>query len=341
MVLASVARYPTNGGGMKRREFIALICGAAAAWPLAARAQQRVPVVGLLGTGSPQSDAFRLAAVRQGLIEAGYVEGRNVAFEYRWAENDNKRLPALAAELVRREVAVIVAMGGTTTAVAAKSATAIIPIVFAIGGDPVRLGLVASLNRPGGNITGVSFLVATLAAKQFEVLHETIPKEALIGLLVNPTVSDSENNTKNILAAAESLRRKIAIIQAHTDSEIEAAFDTLAHQRAGGLMVNGSPFFLDRRDKLVELAARQKVPAIYNLREYATAGGLMSYGTSITEALRLSGLYAGRILKGEKPADLPVQQSTKVELIVNLKTAKALDLTIPLSLLGRADEVIE
>jgi putative tryptophan/tyrosine transport system substrate-binding protein len=326
---------------MKRREFIALIGGAAAAWPLAARAQERVPVVGLLGTGSPQSDAFRAAAVRQGLTEAGYVDGRNVAFEYRWAENDNKRLPALAAELVRREVAVIVAIGGTTSAVAAKSVTAIVPIVFAIGGDPVRLGLVASLNKPGGNTTGVSFLVATLVAKQFEVLHETIPKAALIALLVNPTASDSENNTKNVLMAAESVGQKITIIQAHTDSELEAAFDALAHQRAGGLMVNGNPFFLDRRDKLIELAARQKVPTIYNLREYALAGGLMSYGTSITEALRLSGLYAGRILKGEKPADLPVQQSTKIELIVNLKTAKAFDLTIPLSLLGRADEVIE
>jgi len=326
---------------MKRREFITVLGGAAATWPLAAWAQKPMPVIGFLSTGSLQSDAFRLAAVRQGLMEAGYVEGRNFAFDYRWAEGQYERLPALAAELVRREVALIVTGGGTTSTVAAKSATATIPIVFVTGADPIKLGLVASLNRPGSNITGVSFLVNTLVAKQFEVLHEAVPKTALIGYLVNPTYTNAEADTRNVLAAAEVVGQKLLLVQAHTDSELEAAFVTLTQQRAGALLVGADPFFFDRRDKLVELAARQKVPAIYFLREFASAGGLMSYGTSITEAYRIVGLYAGRILKGEKPAELPVQQSTKVELVVNLKTAKALGLTVPPALLARADEVIE
>jgi putative tryptophan/tyrosine transport system substrate-binding protein len=326
---------------MQRRHFITLL-GGAATWPLAARAQQpTMPVIGFLSTGSPQSDAFRVAAVRQGLIQAGYVEGRNAAFEYRWAEDHYERLPALAAELVRREVAVIAAIGGITSAVAAKSATATIPIVFEIGGDPIKLGLVASLSRPGGNITGVSFLVGTLAAKQFEILHETVPKAALIGFLVNPTIADAETQTKNALAAAETLGEKLLVVQARTDSELETAFVTLIQQRAGALIVSGDPFFSSRPDKLVKLAAHQKIPTIYFLREFVVAGGLMSYGASINEALRIVGLYAGRILKGEKPADLPVQQSTKVELVINLKTAKALGLNISLPLIGRADEVIE
>jgi putative tryptophan/tyrosine transport system substrate-binding protein len=301
-----------------------------------------MPVVGFLGTGSSESDAFRVAAVRQSLMEVGYVEGQNVKFEYRLAEGHYERLPALAAELVHREVAVIVAIGGITSAVAAKSATVTIPIVFVIGGDPVGLGLVASLNRPGGNITGVSFLISTLAAKAFEILHETVPKAALIGYLVNPSNADANINTKNVMAAAQSVGQKLLIVQASTDSELEAAFATLVQQRAGALVVGAEPFFISRRDKLIEITARQKLPAIYTLREFAEAGGLMSYGTSITEAIRLAGLYAGRILKGEKPTDLPVQQSEKVELVINLKTAKALDdLTVPLPLLGRADEVIE
>jgi putative ABC transport system substrate-binding protein len=310
------------------------------AWIRIVRQNHRFIESDVYDPGSPQSDAFRAAAVRQGLIEAGYVEGRNVAFEYRWAEDRYERLPALAAELVRREVAMIVAPSNTS-AVAAKSATATIPIVFAIGGDPIKLGLVASLNRPGGNISGVSFLVSTLVAKQFEVLHETVPKTELIGYLVNPTVADAETQTKNALAAAESVGQKMVIVEARTDSELEAAFVTLVQQHAGALVFGADPFFNNHRDKLVELAARQKVPTIYPLREFAVAGGLMSYGTSITEALRIVGLYAGRILKGEKPADLPVQQSTKVELVINLKTAKALGLNIPLPLIGRADEVIE
>ncbi len=327
---------------MRRREFINVIAGAAIAWPLAARAQQpAMPVVGLLGVGSPKSDAFRVAAVRQGLTEAGYVEGRSVAFEYRWAQEHYERLPALAADLVRRGVAVIISLGGITSAVAAKSSTTTIPIVFATGGDPIKSGLVASLNRPGGNITGVSFLTATLVAKQFEVLHETVPATALIGLLVNPTSPNSEIETTNAIAAAASVGQKLVVVRAHTDGELEAAFVTLAQQRVGALDTVGDAFFLSRRDKLVELAARQHIPTIYNLREYPVAGGLMSYGTSITEAHRIAGLYAGRILKGEKPADLPVQQSTKVELVINLKVARALSLTVPPQIVARADEVIE
>jgi len=327
---------------MRRREVIALLGGAAITWPSAARAQQPAPpVVGFLGSGSLQSDAFRLAAVQQGLTESGYVEGRNVAFEYRWAEDHYERLPALAAELVRRGIAVLISIGGNTSAVAAKSSTATIPVVFATGSDPIKLGLVTSLNRPGGNVTGVNFLTEMLVAKQLEVLSETIPRTPLIGFLVNPTNANAEADTKSVLAAAESLGQKLVVVQAQTDSELEAAFVALVRQRAGALMVMGDAFFLSRRNKLVELAARQAIPAIYNLREYAIAGGLMSYGTSITDAHRIAGLYAGRILKGEKPADLPVQQSTKVELVINLKTAKALGLTIPLPLLGRADEVIE
>jgi putative ABC transport system substrate-binding protein len=327
---------------MRRREFITLIGGAAVAWPLAVRAQQpAMPVIGFLGAGSRESDAYRAAAVRKGLMEAGFVEGKNVAFEYRWAEDRYERLPALAAELVRLEIAVIVAIGGITSAVAAKSATATIPIVFEIGGDPIGMGLVASLNRPGSNITGVSFLTGTLVAKQFEVLHETVPKTALIGFLVNPTNPDADNETKSARAAAGSVGQNIVIVQARKDSELETAFATLVQQRAGALVICADPFFNNQRDKLVELAARQKLPAIHSLREYAAAGGLMSYGTSITEAHRLVGLYAGRILKGEKPADLPVQQSTKVELVINLKTANALGLTVPPQIVARADEVIE
>ena len=326
---------------MRRRDFIAAIAGTVAQ-PLGARAQQApMPVIGFLGVGSAQSDASRVAAVRQSLIEAGYVEGRNVAFEYRGAEDHYERLLALAAELVRREVTVIVSIGGITSTVAAKSATTAIPIVFEIGGDPINLGLVASLNRPGSNITGVTFLVATLTAKQFEVLHETVPKAGLVGFLLNPTIADAETQTKDARAAAASVGQKLLVVQAHTDSELQAAFVTLVQQSVGALVVGADPFFLTRRDKIVELAARQKLPTIYFLREFVSAGGLMSYGTSITEAFRIVGLYVSRILKGERPAELPVQQTTKVELVVNLKAAEALGVTIPLPILNRADEVIE
>ena len=274
-------------------------------------------------------------------MEAGYVEGQNVAFEYRWAEDQYERLPVLAAELVRRGVAVIVAIGGNTSAVAAKSATTTIPIVFEIGGDPIELGLVASLARPGGNITGVTFLVGTLTAKQFEVLHETVPKAGLIGFLLNPANADAEIKRKDAEAAAKSIGKGLLVVPARTDGELEAAFAALARQGANALVVSAEPLFSSRREKIVELAARQSMPTIYYLHEFVAAGGLMSYGTSITEALRLAGLYAGRILKGEKPADLPVQQSTKVELVVNLKAAKALGLTVPSQIVARADKVIE
>jgi len=326
---------------MQRRDFIGLV-GSAAAWPLAARAQHSaMPVVGFLGAGSPEFDGYRAAGARQGLTEAGYVEGRNVTIEYRWADDRYERLPALAAELVRRKVDVIVAIGGITSALAAKAATAIIPIVFEIGGDPIKMGLVDNLNRPSGNITGVTFLVGTLVAKQFEIVRETVPNAALIGFLVNPTNRDAEAKTKDARAAADSVGQKLLVVQAGSVSELEAAFAMLVQQHAGALVVAAEPFFTSRREQLIELAARHEVPAIYALREFATAGGLMSYGTSVTEAHRIAGLYAGRILKGEKPGDLPVQQSTKVELVLNLKTAKALGLIVPLPLLGRADEVIE
>ncbi len=326
---------------MQRRKFMAFI-GGVVAMPLVARAQQSaMPIVGILGAGSPGNDAFRAAAVRQGLKEIGYIEGQSVAFEYRWAEDRYERLPALAADLVRHKVDLIIAIGGNTSALAAKSATATIPIVFEIGGDPIELGLVASLSRPGGNITGVTFLVGTLTAKQFEILHETVPKAALIGFLLNPANADAEIKTKDAMAGAEAVGQKLLVVPARTDSELEAAFVTLAQQRVGALVISAEPFFSSRRDKLIELVTRQKLPAIYTLREFATSGGLMSYGTSLTEALRLAGLYAGRILKGEKPADLPVQQSAKVELVVNLKIAKTLGITVPPQIVARADEVIE
>ena len=264
-----------------------------------------------------------------------------MTFEYRWAEDHNERLPALAADLVHRGVRVIASIGGLTTAVAAKSSTATIPIVFEIGGDPVGLGLVSSLNRPGGNITGVSLLIGTLSAKRFQIIQETAPKAALIGFLMNPANADAQAQTKDVLAAAQSVGQKLAVIQARTDRELEAAFATLTEKRADALLVMADPFFVTRRDKLVELAADHKVPTIYPLREFVAAGGLMSYGASIAEAHRTVGMYVGRILSGEKPADLPIQQATKVELIINLKTAKALGLEIPMSSIGRADEVIE
>jgi putative tryptophan/tyrosine transport system substrate-binding protein len=327
---------------MKRREFITLLGGASASWPFAAWAQQpTMPVVGLLSTGSQESDAFRVAAIRQGLAEVGYVEGRNVGFEYQRAEDHYERLPALAIELVRRDVAVIVALGGNTSAAAAKSASATIPIVFAIGGDPIKMDFVASLSRPGGNMTGVSFLNDALVEKQLEVLHETVPNAELMGFLVNPANRNADSDTKYVLAAAESLGQKMAVVQARTDSELEVAFITLVQRHAGALLVGSDPFFANRRDKLVELAERHRIPGVYALREFAVIGGLMSYGTNITEAHRIAGLYAGRILRGEKPADLPVQQSTKVELVINLKTAKAFGLTVPPHIVARADEVIE
>ena len=326
---------------MRRRNFMILAGGAAMA-PFAAVAQRtRLPIVGFLGTGSSKSDAFRAEAAAKGLKEAGFTESRNVVFEHRWAEDRAERLPGLAAELVSLGSAVIIAVGGAISARAAKSATATIPVVFAVGGDPVKLGLVASLNRPGGNATGVSFLANTLLEKQFEVVHESVPKTGPIGFLLNEANPNADADAKNVLAAAEGTHRQLFIVKASNENELTAAFDALVQKGAVAVIVGADPFLTSQRQNLVETAARRRMPAIYPIREYTLAGGLMSYGASVAEAHRVAGNYAGRILAGEKPADLPVQQSTKVELIVNLKTAKDLDLVLPPHLIARADEVIE
>ena len=320
---------------MNRRDMIALL-GGAVAWPVTARAQQaEMPVIGYLN--ATELD-YRTAAFRQGLKEIGYIEDQNVVIEYRWAEGQYDRLPAMAADLVRRKVAVLVAGGGANVALVAKAATDAIPIVFTMGADPVASGVVASLNRPGGNITGVGFLVVSLRAKQVEMLHEAVPNASVIGFLDSAT---DLFGYSELQAAADVFGLKLVVVKAGTDSEFEGAFASLVQKRVKALVVSSNAFFNNRRHHLVALAASHSIPAIYSYREYPAAGGLMSYGTSIADAYRLSGTYAGRILKGEKPADLPVQQSTKVELIINMKTAKTLGLTVPLALLTRADEVIE
>jgi putative ABC transport system substrate-binding protein len=326
---------------MKRRDLIALLGGAAVAWPLAAPAQQQaMPVVGFLGTRASGDDPQLLTAFRRGMKEVGYVEGQNVAIEYRFAENQYDRLPALAADLVRRQVAVIAANG--TAAQAAKAASATIPIIFVAGFDPVEVGLVASLNRPGGNITGVSILDVGLGAKRLELLHEVVPTATIIAVLVNPAdPTRAETTLRDLQATAQTLGLQLSVLHASTDRDFDTVFASLVQLRAGGLLIGGEPFFNSRSEQLGALTIRHAVPTIYQLRTFAAAGGLMSYGGSLTDAYNLVGVYTGRILKGEKPGDLPVQQATKVELVVNLKTAKALGLTIPESILGRADEVIE
>ena len=327
---------------MRRREFITLF-GGAAAWPLAARAQQpAMPVIGFLSSASPNLYSDRLRTFREGLKEAGYVEGRNVEIDYRWAEGHNDRLPALAAELVHREVTVIAAAGGTPSALAAKAATATIPIVFGVAVDPVEVGLVASLNRPGGNLTGVTNLNAEVGPKRLELLHELLPAATIIAVLVDPTSPTlAEAFLRDLQAAARDLGVRLHVLQASKEGDFDTVFATLIQLRASALIIGPSTYFVARSEQLAALAVRHAVPTIFHYRPFAAAGGLMSYGSSETDYYRLVGIYAGRILKGEKLADLPVQQATKVELIINLKTARALGLTIPLPLIGRADEVIE
>jgi putative ABC transport system substrate-binding protein len=327
---------------MNRRKLMALLGGTAAAWPLAARAQQRaMPVIGFLSGTSPGPYASYVAAFHQGLSEAGYVEGQNIAIEYRWAEGHYDRLPALAADLVGRKVDVIAASGGTPAARAAKSATSTIPIVFTSGTDPVAAGLVTSLARPGGNLTGVSFLVVELNPKRLELLTELVPQARVIALLVNPTNTNAERTIRNMEEAARAKGVQLAILKVGSESEIDVAFASLVQLQAGALVVGADAFFNSRREQLVALASRHAVPAIYEGRESAASGGLISYGTSISSVYRQLGIYAGKILAGAKPADLPVQQPTKFELVINLKTAQALGLTVPQALLARADEVIE
>jgi putative ABC transport system substrate-binding protein len=326
---------------VKRREFIMLLGGAAAAWPLAARAQQQpMPVIGFLAAGSPNAYPHRLAAFRQGLKETGYVEGQNVAIEYRWAEYQYDRLPGLAAELVQRQVAVIAA-SALPTALAAKAATSTIPIVFTSGSDPVQAGLIASLNRPGGNLTGVSMLLSELVAKRVGLLHEIVPAASIIAVLVNPSNQRADVDASEVQTAARAIGKQALVVTAGNEHELDAAFTTLILAGAGALLVPGEPFFIRRREQLAALTARHAVPTIYEFREFTEAGGLMSYGTSLTDVYRQLAIYTGKILKGAKPVDLPVQQPTKFELIINLKTAKALGLTLPPGLLAIADEVIE
>jgi len=327
---------------MRRREFIKLLGGVATAWPLTAGAQQPTkPLIGYLNAGSAAATAHLLTVFRQSLAEAGYVEGRNVAIEYRFAEGQYDRLPAIASELVSREVTVIVATGGTAPALAAKAATATIPIVFSVTDDPVALGLVVSFARPGGNATGINFPLAELAAKQLGLLHELVPAARRIGLLVNPKNSPSEAVTKDVMVAATAAGIEISVVEADSSRKIDTAFATLVHNRTEALLIGTDPFLFSRRVQLATLAARHAIPAAFTAREFPEVGGLMSYGTSITEVFRQVGVYTGRILKGDKPAYLPVVQSSKFELVINHETARMLGLTVPPTLLSTADEVIE
>jgi putative tryptophan/tyrosine transport system substrate-binding protein len=327
---------------IRRRELIAAL-GSAATWPLAVRAQQPpVPVIGLLDQRSPDELTDRLRGFRQGLRDAGFVEGQNVAIEYRWAENKMERLPELAAEFVRRQVAVIAATSGTSPALAAKAATTTIPVVFIVSDDPVKFGLVASLARPGGNLTGINFFSGELTAKRLELLHELVPAANRVAVLINPAnLEYSETTVREVGAAARDIGLQIQVLKASTIGEINAAFATFVHERPDALFVGSDPFFSSRRIQLVQLATRHAVPASYRARDFAEAGGLMSYGANIADAWREAGSYSGRILTGAKPADLPVLQSNKFELVINAQTAMMLDLTLPPQLLATADEVIE
>jgi putative ABC transport system substrate-binding protein len=327
---------------MRRREFVALLSGAAA-WTFPARAQPQttMPVVGYLGPESPQTFASRVKAFRDGLAQAGYVEGRNVAIEFRWAEGHYDRLSALAADLVDRQVALLVAPGGAPVALAAKSATATIPVVFEMGGDPVALGVVRSLNRPEGNLTGVSSLSVALGPKRIELLHEVLPTAATIAVVVNPTSPTAEAQRANMDEAAQRLGLRLHVLHASTEQEFDAVFDALPQVGASGLAFTSDPFYANRSQQLARLAVRHGIPAVHQSRDFTLAGGLMSYGGNFVQSHRQAGAYAGRILRGEKPSDLPVQQVTSVELLINLKAASALGITVPPSLLARADEVIE
>jgi putative ABC transport system substrate-binding protein len=328
---------------LKRREFIALLGGAAVAWPFAARSQQpAMPVVGFLGATSALPYASVIAAFRRGLAEARLAEGRDVAIEYRWAEEQYDRMPALADDLVRKKVSVIAAVGGTPSVLAAKAATSAIPIVFVIGGDPIKLGLVASLNQPGGNITGVTSLAIELGPKRLELLHEMVPAAAVVAVLVNPASPDLADSTvRDVQAAGRTLGLSIHVLHASTEQDFNRVFVALAQLRAGGLVIGPDSLFVRRREELGALTLRQGVPAIAPYPEFAAAGGLMSYGADFLSMYRQVGVYAGRILKGEKPVELPVHQATKVDLTINVKSAKALGITVPPTLLARADEVIE
>jgi putative ABC transport system substrate-binding protein len=327
---------------MRRRELIALLGAAAAAWPLASRAQQAMPVIGFLSVTSAGEQPHLLAAFRQGLSEVGYVEGQNVLIEYRWAEGQYNRLPELAGDLIRRHVSVIATSASIPAALAAKAATKAIPIVFGVGDDPVKLGLVASLSRPDSNATGINFFASELTAKRLGLLRELLPKAVRIGVLVNPSnVETAERAVKDVKAAAPAIGLQIQVLNASTSDEIDAAFATLVRERADALLVAPDAFFNGRRVQIAISAARHLIPTIYSVRDYAQAGGLISYGTDVPDAVRQQGVYAGRILKGTKPADLPVVQSTKFELVINLRTAKTFGVEVPSSLLARADEVIE
>jgi putative ABC transport system substrate-binding protein len=325
----------------RRREFIVAL-GGAVAWPLGARAQQpAMPVIGFMSARPPGDSVPLVGAFRRGLMDGGFVEGQNVAIEYRWAHGDYARLPALAKELVDRKVSVLVGIGGDSSALAAKAATSTIPVVFGMGTDPVQAGMVTSLNRPGGNLTGVNLLINELEPKRLGLLNDLVPGTALIGALLNPSFPPSAQQAKEVKEAAQTIGRPVFILNASNDAELDAAFATLAEQRPSALLVGGDPFFSTRRDRIIAFAAQRRLPAIFNFRDYALAGGLMSYGVSLTDAYRHFGAYTARILNGAKPADLPVIQSVKFELVINLKTAKALGVDVSPNLLTLADEVIE